>query len=63
MVNKEELIRPVLSEVFFILSIFLIISLLLFFSRLYDYRKYKNNLIKTKVNVREKKKVKKKTLQ
>lgn len=55
MVNKEELIRPVLSEMFFIFSIFLIISLLLFLSRLYIYYKYKNNFTPTKTNVREQK--------
>lgn len=55
MINKEELMRPILLMGFFVFSFFLIISLLLFFSRLYLYYKYKNNFMPTKANTREQK--------
>ena len=55
MINKEELMRPVLLMGFFVFTVFTIISLLYLLSRLYVYSKYKNNLMKTKANTREEK--------
>lgn len=63
MSDKDVLMRPVLLMGFFVFTVFTIISLLYLLSRLYVYYKYKNNLMKTKPNTREEKKVKKKTLQ
>ena len=60
MINKEELMRPVLLMGFFVFTIFTIISLLYLLSRLYVYRKYKNNFTPTKNNVREQKESKNK---
>ena len=53
MSSKEELMRPVLVMGFFVFAVLAIISLLYLLSRLYIYRKYKNNLMKTKANTRE----------
>lgn len=53
MSSKEELMRPVLVMGFFVFAVLTIISLLYLLSRLYIYRKYKNNLMKTKANTRE----------
>ena len=56
--SKEELMKPILFMGFIWLFILTIILLLLFFSRLYLYYKYKNNLTPTKGNVREQKETK-----
>lgn len=55
MIDKEELMRPILLVGFFAFVVITIISLLLFLSRLYVYYKYKNNFTPTKTNVREQK--------
>lgn len=55
MINKEELMRPVLLMGFFVFGIFTIICLLYLLSRLYVYYKYRNNFMKTKANIRKQK--------
>lgn len=60
--SKEELMQPILLIGFIWLFIFTIISLLLFFSRLYLYYKYKNNFMPTKANTREQKETKQETI-
>ena len=63
MVSKEELMRPILLVGLFAFTIFLIISLLLFLSRLYVYYKYKNNFTSTKANVRQQKESKQENIE
>ena len=53
--NKEEVMLPVLLMGLVGFAILTIISLLLFFSRLYLYYKYKNKIKTTKVVIKEKK--------